>query len=122
MFSVFMITTLTLSIELATCSCNRIYTILDSVSDSLSNNKRTKDIKASPKDQSNVTYDDAVYELPDSECTKQSQAEPGISTEQEASTYVSLKNSKEPENVYQSLQPKKDNIAAVEYENRVFTY
>ena len=89
--------------------------------DSLSNKKRAKDIKASPKDLSNVTNDVAVYELPDSECTEQDryQVEPEISTGQESPTYMSLKDSREPENVYQSLQPKKDK-ATVEYENPAF--
>ena len=81
-----------------------------------------KDIKASHEDQSNVTNDEAVCELPDSKCTEQNQTEPEISTEQESSTYMSLKDNKEPENAYQSLQPGKDNIAAVEYENPAFTF
>ena len=85
----------------------------------MSDNKRIKDIKASPKDHSNVINDD---ELPDSECTERNQPEAEISTGQKGSTYVSLKDNKEPENVYQSLQPKKDNIAAVEYENSAFTF
>ena len=104
------------------CPYNHIYTILDPFPDSLSNNKRTKDIKASPKNQSNVTNDECVYELPDSECTETNQTEPEISTGQESSTYMSLKDNKEPENVYQSLQPRKDSMTAVEYENPAFAF
>jgi len=62
-----------------------------------------------------------VYELPDSERTERNQAKPEISTRQTSSTYMSLKDCKEPENVYQSLQPKMDNIAAMDYENLAFT-
>ena len=62
---------------------NQIYTILDLFPDSLSNSKRTKDIKPSPKNQSNVANDEAVYELPDSECTETNQAEEEISAVQD---------------------------------------
>ena len=103
------------------CSYNQIYTILGLFPDSLSNNKRTKDTKASPKNQYNVTNDEAVYELPDSEC-ETNQAEDEISTEQESSTYMSLKDNREPENAYQSLQPRKENMTAVEYENPAFAF
>ena len=48
-----------------------------------------------------------VYELPDSviECIERNQTGIESSTGQDSSTYTSLKDSKEPENVYQSLQP-----------------
>ena len=61
-----------------------------------------KDIKASPEDNAN----EAVYELPDSvkEVIERNQGGLEISTGQESSTYMSLKDNKEPDNVYQSLQ------------------
>ena len=75
-----------------------------------------------------------MYELPDSviECIERNQARPEISAEQESSTYMSLKDKREPGNVYQSLQPastsadshqkKGDNIHAMEYENPAFSF
>ena len=66
--------------------------------------------------------DDAVYESADFVI--------GISTEDESATYTSLKENKERENVYQSLQPpgtsavldhtKGGDDQKVEYENPVF--
>ena len=90
--------------------------------DSSSSSRTMKDIKPPGKDP-NVN-DEAVYELPDSviERIDRNEAEPEISTGQESSTYMSLKDNKEPWNVYQSLQPKKNNRNAMEYENPAFTF
>ena len=48
----------------------------------------------------------------------EAESRPKISTGQESSTYMSLKDSREPENAYQSLQ--QPNIQTVEYENPAF--
>ena len=90
--------------------------------DSSSSSRTMKAIKTPGKDP-NVN-DEAVYELPDSvvERIDRNEAEPEISTGQESSTDMSLKDNKEPGNVYQSVQPKKDNRNAMEYENPAFTF
>jgi hypothetical protein len=75
-----------------------------------------KDIENSPDDSHGNS--EAVYELPDSvkECVEQNQAG------QEPSTYMALKDDKEPDNVYQSLQQKEGNKTLMDYENSAFTF
>jgi hypothetical protein len=90
-----------------------------------------KDVKASPEHM--YMNDVAVYESPDSvmACIKQNEAksQPELSTGQESSNYMSLKDNKEPGNVYQSLQPsssstdpyhKSGNMTTKEYQNPAF--
>ncbi len=52
--------------------------------------------------------DDTVYETPDDViefiARNEAEAKPEISTQEEPSVYTPLKDNKEPENVYQSLQ------------------
>ena len=100
--------------------------------DSSSSNRTVKDANVSPVDS--YVNDEAVYELPDSviECIERNQARPEISAGQESSTYMSLKDKREPGNVYQSLKPtstsadlhqkKEGNIHTMEYENPAFTF
>lgn len=95
---------------------------MDSISDPEGGNKTMKGVEAVPEDS--YMNDDGVYESPDSvvECierSRQAGSKPEIPTGQESSTYMSLKDNKEPGNVYQSLQP--PNIQTVEYENPAFT-
>ena len=72
-----------------------------------------KDIENSPDDSHGNS--EAVYELPDS--VKENQAG------QESSTYMALKDDKEPDNVYQSLQQKEaGNKTRMHYENSAFTF
>ena len=100
--------------------------------DSSSSNRTVNDVDVSAVD-SYVNHE-AVYELPDSviECIQRNEARPEISAGQESSTYMSLKEKREPSNVYQSLQPsstsadshrkKGGNIHTMEYENPAFTF
>jgi hypothetical protein len=68
-------------------------------------------------------YTNDGYESPDcfAKGNKQNETESQqeLSAAEESSTYMSLKNRRDPENVYQSLQY--PNIQTVEYENPTFT-
>ena len=68
---------------------------MDSILDSPSGNETTEDPETAPR--SLYMNDDAAYESPEYVI--------GISTEDESATYTSLKEEKEPDNFYQSLQP-----------------
>jgi hypothetical protein len=103
-----------------------LHVIVDSLPDPPRSNK------AAPRNS--YVNDDAVYETPDDviQCMERNEAEskPEISTGQESSAYMSLKNNREPANFYQSLQPpgrsvhphhtKRSNVQAMEYENPAF--
>ncbi len=62
-----------------------------------------------PGEKCSAANDDAEYEIPDEvfESIKRNGTEttPEISTGQEPSSYMSLKETKEPDNFYQPLQP-----------------
>jgi hypothetical protein len=89
-------------------------------------------IQAAPRHS--YVNDDAAYESPDyavkSIERNEAESKPEISTDQDSSTYMSLKDNREPENFYQSLQPpgrrpdlrhtKGGDDHAVEYENAAF--
>ena len=72
----------------------------------LSNICKTTKVEAAETDL--YENDDTVYETPDDviKCIARNEAEakPEISTQEEPSVYTPLKDNKEPENIYQSLQ------------------
>ena len=81
--------------------------IVDSIPDSPSSNNTTRDVQAVPRHS--YVNDDAAYESPDYVIKNiernEAESKPEISTDQDSSTYMSLKDNREPENFYQSLQP-----------------
>ena len=83
------------------------------------NNKTVKAVKAATGSD---LYTNDEYESPDCFAKEKKQNETesqqDLSAAEESSTYMSLKNRKDPENVYQSLQY--PNIQTVEYENPTF--
>jgi hypothetical protein len=105
---------------------------MNSIPDVPSRKKAIKGVQAAPRNS--YVNNDAVYETPDDviQCMEQNEAEskPEISTGQESSTYMSLKDNRESGNFYQSLQPpgtsaytqhtKGGGDHAVEYENPAF--
>ena len=109
------------------CSCVDHYeknqAICVSISDPKRNNKTRKANNAASEGLH--LNDDGAYESfesPDHAIKSiernEAESQPELSTGQESSTYMSLKDRREPENAYQSLQ--QDNIQTVEYENPAF--
>ena len=80
---------------------------------SVGRDKAMKGVEASSEDLE--MNDDVAYETPDSENIakkNQTESKPEILAVLESSTYTSLKENKEPEHVYQSLQmPQPSDIA-----------